>query len=355
MRAFKRGLIFLIVNVIVGCAANYLLGTTPFTQKLMNEYHMYNCDIAILGQSHERTGFNPFIMNDEYNKNAFTFGEGGMTNDDIYGEIKELNKDGNLKEVYLGMDYGTWNDPVDKNFETEGFDGNSNTVWRWSMKNGVDLEYFWNMAKAQTYNDALFVYEANADTIRRIPERLRALRHPENLKNVKTQIQQPGAKILGGIYQYKGRGYLEGMKIREDSKYGMREFREERISEYKIRYFNKTASYCKENGIKLVCVTSAVPPERLAGEKHDQAHEFFQNLCDEAGVPYYDFNYAKSEYLYRTREDYVDAEGHMKGSLADRQTRLLMEVEQAEDSSIYFETNYDDVVAGLKSIEEAAA
>lgn len=43
----------------------------------------------------------------------------------------------------------------------------------------------------------------------------------------------------------------------------------------------------------------------------DDVHEYFAELCGEYGVPFYDLNYLKDEYLSRTDDDYVDLDAFL--------------------------------------------
>lgn len=43
----------------------------------------------------------------------------------------------------------------------------------------------------------------------------------------------------------------------------------------------------------------------------DDAHEYFTKLCDKYGVPFYDLYYLKSEYLFRTDDDYDELLEHL--------------------------------------------
>jgi len=79
----------------------------------------------------------------------------------------------------------------------------------------------------------------------------------------------------------------------------------------------------------------------------DDVHEYFAELCGEYGVPFYDLNYLKDEYLSRTDDDYVDLDGHMMGELADRQSAVLGQILISKDKKAFFYDNYDDVLSHL--------
>lgn len=79
----------------------------------------------------------------------------------------------------------------------------------------------------------------------------------------------------------------------------------------------------------------------------DDVHEYFIKLCDKYGVPFYDLNYLKSEYLSRTDDDYVDIDGHMMGELADKQSVVLSRLLLDNNKSRYFYDDYDEVLEHL--------
>ena len=107
------------------------------------------------------------------------------------------------------------------------------------------------------------------------------------------------------------------------------------------------ADYCRREEIELICTVSAVTPYRLNLERHDQAHEYFTELCGALEIPFYDMNYAKAQYLPRTNEMFVDYEGHMQGDMAVRQSEFLAEVLRAEHPESFFETDYQTLLESL--------
>ena len=118
------------------------------------------------------------------------------------------------------------------------------------------------------------------------------------------------------------------------------------INEENDLVLKKMASYCKENDIRMICVSSALPPKRLIEEDIDQFHQYFDALCDSIGVPFYDMNYAQK--LDRTGADYIDKEGHMMLSLANRQTDLLCEILKSDSPEKFFYDSYSEVLKNLE-------
>ena len=78
---------------------------------------------------------------------------------------------------------------------------------------------------------------------------------------------------------------------------------------------------------------------------------YYSDLCKKEGVEFYDMNYLKKEYLDRTDMDYVDLDGHMMGSLGDRQTRVLAKILSSDDPSSMFVDSYDVVLKNLPKDE----
>ena len=119
------------------------------------------------------------------------------------------------------------------------------------------------------------------------------------------------------------------------------------IKSENLEAFRKIVVYCKDNDIELICVQSALPPYRLQNENMDEVHDYFIELCGKYDVPFYDLNYLKKEYLSRTDDDYVDLDGHMMGTLADRQSAVLGQILISENKDAFFYDNYSDVLNHL--------
>ena len=161
------------------------------------------------------------------------------------------------------------------------------------------------------------------------------------------------ALYLGANYEYKGRGFRYGhsYSFHMDTLYKPVKFKAGKIVPENVEYFHKMAEFCKSRGIRLVCFYSALPPYRLLRENENAANKYYSDLCKKEGVEFYDMNYLKKEYLDRTDMDYVDLDGHMMGSLGDRQTRVLAKILSSDDPSSMFVDSYDVVLKNLPKDE----
>ena len=61
-------------------------------------------------------------------------------------------------------------------------------------------------------------------------------------------------------------------------------------SKKKIDYFKQLIELCSEKNIELICVRAPYPPSRTKNGWEDTASEFFQSLCEEMNVKFFDFN-----------------------------------------------------------------
>ena len=349
MRNFKRVCLFLAVNLAVIFLARMLFYTPTELTQLIHEFEQEQCNAVVLGQSHSEAGVNPYLLSDSETK-VFTLSRGNMTQDRIYTLLRRLNVSGRIKRVYLDMDSSAWNKTgsLIEPLVNEG--GHPEDVLRKRFWKYMDWDYVYRTLFEMPFNNVLFDYSFAAhDTYQKAAAILenRYKSYSETMNTV------PIGKRFD-VYTYEGRGFLNGDGNREmvPANYG---FQPEKVTERRLTYFEKIVDYCRDNDIEVVCFTVPLQPQRIVSESQDQAHAYFSELCRKYGLPYYDFNYVKAQYLPRGEEDYIDPEGHVKGELANRLTLLFREILDSENPESYFETDYAAVVAGLQAMTESPA
>ena len=128
------------------------------------------------------------------------------------------------------------------------------------------------------------------------------------------------------------------------------------IADCRINYFEKIKEYCDENEINLICITSPITPTSYECLCYEQVNETMENFFENENVTYYDFNLLKEDVLDRTKDDYVDNEGHMGITLSKKYSTFLGEFldtvisRDDVDTSIFYE-NIDEASKDLNNGE----
>lgn len=345
MQTFKKGTLFVVVNIIVGIVFSTLFTQPSSVRILVSEASSGDYDTLILGQSHAETSIDPYALSDEMQCNAFDLARRVMPVLQQYYLLLEANQHHSYKTVIFDIDPTYWDINHRRN-------AGRDTNLFWNLTGERRLDYFLHVSLEDNYNDVLFDYS------------LTALKTPDIDKVVKTKLSREyrekdssAIELVNetvGVsvnYEYIGRGYRYG-KSRSKAKTSPYTFTADRVNEECLKYFSMMVKYCKKNGIQLICVQSALPPVRLQSDNMEDVHEYFTELCHENDVPFYDMNYVKKEYLGQKDSDFVDEDGHMMGEFSQKHTRVLSEILQSDDPDTFFYADYQEVLNNLQGKDE---
>lgn len=342
MRTFKRITGFVTVNVLILALMTCMLSQPSALKILIKEAKNVGYNAIIIGQSHGETSYNPFVLSAVTDNQFFNLSRRGMPVVNLSYILEEANTDRHYSHVILDLDPSYW---VTDHRGTFGTDTNllfRLTGTRW-------LAYLKNVLAKDNYNDTIADYNFCIDNIKKIPKNIEGKFSREYIEGEEAFMENTYASVVLGTtdrYKYLGRGFRYGLK-KSGVEWPRFNFISDNVKEENLRAFRKIVEYCNDNDIELICVQSALPPYRLQNENMDEVHEYFTVLCSEYGVPFYDLNYLKEEYLSRTDDDYVDLDGHMMGELADRQSAVLGQILISENREAFFYDNYDDVLSHL--------
>ena len=339
MRTFKKIAGFSIVNLIVVVSLTFMLNQPSVLRILMKEVKGQEYNSLIIGESHGETGYNPYVISNVTGDKTFNLSRRLMPLVNLSYILEETNINSQYHKVILDLDSYYWD------LDHKGtFGSDSNLTFRLSGSRWV--QYVYDVLLKDNYNDIFADYKLDAESIKKIPKNLRCRFNSFELKNDDAINEIYSVLNVTDSFEYKGRGFRYMLKKTNEC-WSDRTFDENNIKEENVDAFKKIVKYCKNNDIELVCVQSALPPYRLQNENMDEVHEYFTELCGEYGIPFYDLNYLKDEYLSRTDDDYVDLDGHMMGELADRQSEVLGQILISENKEAFFYDNYDDVLSHL--------
>lgn len=340
MRTFKRILGFVLVFILVLGIFTFLLTPPSGIRVLLKQAKEGDYNVLIMGQSHAECGYNPYIISDGLDCKAVSVARRITPMNNINYIMQEANVDGKYKTVILDIDPYYWRLDQTRDAGTDMNLVSYLTGTRW-------LKYFKEVVWPDRFIRIFCDYMLTAENIEKIPNCVSAKLDPSYIANEDSAMNAVNKYLKSDTaYQYEGRGFLRGVNRAPDLGWGDWEFNGT-VEQDNIDSFIKMKEYCDEHGIKIICVQSALIPSRLKTQNMGDVHNYFDNLFGSMGVEFYDFNYGKWEYLYRTDEDYVDADGHMMGDIADRQSKLLVEVLKSDNPEQYFYNNYDEVLAHL--------
>lgn len=340
MRTFKRILGFVLIFALVLGIITFLLTPPSGIRVLLKQAKEGNYDTLIMGESHAECGYNPYIISDGIGHETVSVARRITPINNLYYILREANVDDKYKTVILDIDPYYWR--LDQTRDP-GQDMNlmlylSGTK-RW--------EYFKDVIWPDRFIKLFCDYQLTWENIKKIPNCVGAKLDPAYIANEDSAMNAVNKYLKSDTaYKYEGRGFLRGVNRAPDLGWEDWEF-DGKIEQDNIDSFIQMKEYCDEHGIKLVCVQSALIPSRLKSQNMGDVHDYFDNLFGSMGIEFYDFNYGRAEYLHRTDEDYVDLDGHMMGDIADKQTKLLVEVLKSDNPEQYFYSSYDEVLANL--------
>ncbi len=341
MRTFKRILGFIIIFVLSVAILSFLLTPPSGIKILLNQAKEGDYDVLIMGESHAECGYNPYIISDGLGVNAVSVARRITPINNLYYILQEANTDKKYKMVILDIDPYYWR--LDQTRDA-GTDMNLMPRLTGTRRYHYFREAIWPDRFIRLFCD----YQLSLENFEKVPNCIRAKFDKDYLESNDAGMNAVNRYLKSDTaFRYEGRGFLRGVDRAPALGWENWEF-DGRIEQENIDSLDRIKQYCDENGIKLVCVQSALIPSRLKIQNMGDVHDYFDNMLGARGIEFYDFNYGKWEYLYRTDLDYVDADGHMMGDIADRQSRLFVDVMKSDNPGQYFYNSYDEVLANLE-------
>ena len=344
MRTSKKTII-----KILGFAASFILSVLLLTflltppsgiRVLLKQAKEGDYDVLIMGQSHAECGYNPYIISEGLEVNAVSVARRITPINNIYYILQEADVSKQYNMVILDVDPYYW---VLDQTRDSGSDMNLMPYLTGMRQYHYFREAIWPQRFTMLFCD----YMLSGENILKIPSCISAKLDTDYRENNDNAMLAVNRYLKSDTaFTYEGRGFLRGVERATELGWEPFEFTGT-VEQDNIDYLIRIKQYCDDNNIRLVCVESALNPYRLRIQDMGQIHDYFDNMLGAMGIEFYDFNYAKSEYLHRTDEDYVDVDGHMMGDVADRQSQLFVEVMQSEDSKRYFYDSYVEVLKNL--------
>lgn len=318
----------LAVAVLTGCLVkicNYLLidDASSYTRLTLHEFYEMsdrgeNIDTLFLGSSHCFRAYDPQLFSELTGKNAFNLGSSSQNYDTSYYLLREAARYHKLETVYLDMHYKfLFIDKKDRDLVQ------ANIISDYMRPSLNKLTFLLTTSEAEEYTNRFLPFRRNW-------QQLGELSYVKNvLEQKQTESYRNYEPVTVEQEYYAGRGFVWSDAILNaeeitwwDNFTDVPEDMDSSVT-YTLEYVEKIAEFCRTEGIRLVFVT-APSFDRYLEEigPYDMAHQYVQELADDFGVPYLDFNLCRDEYLSLGEECFIDVD-HLNGQGAEKLTRLL--------------------------------
>jgi len=316
MRIFKRILtaaLFVGILAAVSLTLDYLMIPYTFTRMKVHAVENNTYDDLILGSSHGATNIDPDVLGGITGRTTYNAAQGEEFPVDSYYLLKDAciaNKPGRL--IYE-FDSTYWLSAQ----ETDS----SYALTYYSMRRSfTKMQYFyakmWN-ADFRTWSAPWYFFR---DRIYDIGTNL-YVKGTDDYKDYGTGTFESDRQSV------TDKGFIAIKNVRWDDAVTVRPWTDDMIQKSDVAYFLRIVSYCKENDISLVVVTTPVPDDTYEAGKDnfDQAGFYMSALADQYGFTYANYNNDRLEGLDTTNAAYADYDGHMYEESAEAFSRVFGE------------------------------
>ncbi|MCR5516700.1 MAG: hypothetical protein K6F41_09630 [Lachnospira sp.] len=271
-------------------------------------------DTVILGGSHGRCAIDPSIVDEVLDTNSINLCIPGETVKDSYYLLLEAAKNNDVKRVILDVDYQYYlgdqtGGSFDRAFIYYQLSWSSPVKWLYMIEDGNVLDIRNAISMRNNYHYSLDYIKENVEY---------KLTHDNNYNIYKL-------RETDGSGTYKGKGFYYTPRTAFNSAFGdcHTEDYDQPVHKVPRAYFEKIKKFCDENGIELVCVYSPISTDSRSIIDMDKVHETMSDFFNEYDVTFIDYNEVDSSILDCSKDNYLDAEGHMCGDFAEVYSRLL--------------------------------
>ena len=273
-----------------------------------------NLDLIFLGSSHAYRSFDPEIFNSKLGVKSFNMGHSSQNPVDSYYVLKEVLKYQKPKVVVFEQ-YFVVAEGEDTDFISAAY------TYDYLKPSLNKLSCLVNDFNPKDYPKALLMTVrdkdnwANKDLIK--ANLLREYNLFKQLITGKKETEEaPKESSKGEMYQ--GLGYVsnDGVASYTELTTGnqFKDYKRPNWNEKRLLYDDKVLQLCKENNIKVIMVTAPLPPTSLKLIKnYDEIHNKYQEIANENGVEYLDYNYINREKNMFTDKNFKDSD-HLNSS-----------------------------------------
>lgn len=358
---FKKIVLFAAVVVAVTEGMNYLYldDTQEFARCMMHEFYenRENIDRLYLGSSHVFCDIDPVILDGINMENNFNLATSMQQLNTSYFLLREADGRNEIDRVYLDLAYQC----------TSAGPGNLHD-YKWIPKSWfvqdqmrpslnklaymLDLSgpeyYYITFLPFMRYREKLFDWEHVAGTVKG--------KQTEEWKNYEYTYTTPEGET---VRKRGGKGFRIYYGTLEHGNFyaGYREtgIEENPMTLESMEYLEKIVAYCRERDIELTWISSPTSDFELVHKGgYDNYIRQVRELAESYGVPYYDFNLCRREYLDLGQGRYWFDMGHMNRDGAEVYSQFLGSFLKAQETGedTYGDCFYDSYEEKLESLPE---
>ena len=351
IRPFLRfAAFFLVLALAVALANTCLIQTDTFVALMMDELkNSRDIELAVVGSSIVRDHFNAALISEQTGRKAFSAAVPGLS---LQGELaltRELYRQNSPEYTVLVVE------PY--NFNTAKEDPNA--FFKLSpFLSGVQnrLTYFMDACREDgDYLNRLFLFrefgaESPADVVKTVALRLNAQSEYARLRpTMDSTVAYAGGGFLRHTSGESAETLIRETVLREPDPgytYDLLDASKAFLARYK--------ALCAEKGSKLLVILSPnLTAHALAEPGFLPYGESLMKFCRENGIPCFNFQYAKAEFMENLDGYYYDLY-HMNGTGADlfseAFSRFFNAYAAGEDVSGWFYENSTDYLASIDRI-----
>ena len=324
--------------VMVGSLLNYM--TTPAASYTRIQFHdLYtkygedgeNMDMVFLGTSHAYRAFDPRVFDEVLGINSYNMGTSQQTISSSYYVLKEVLKTNHPEKVVFELTYTCFRDkdhlPLKNVIISQYMKPSFNKLAY--ILHEFDLEdIFYAILPAYTFREKM-----NADNLASILGRKSTAEY-KNYDIETTRTRNEWMESKGYVYTNKSLSANHAGRMNPEP------FEEDVLNQEFLEYFDKMVELCREEGVEFVCVTAPIPKGALLElENYDEVCDFLNELTAKHGVPYYNFNLIKEEWLPLDNSNFFDST-HINGETSKDFSRLVAQIFAEEDAGTLDRNKY---------------
>ncbi|MCM1538322.1 MAG: hypothetical protein NC254_07990 [bacterium] len=351
-RGLKAGISVVIavyLFVLICDRASYLYVREDDWERILwhHYYESDSIDNVFIGSSHVFCDVDPFLLDEINGMNNFNLSTSGLRLNGAYYVLKEAADRHDLQNVYLELYYVV---------TTEAFgriDSQESISCNWGITDYAEfswdtLAFMASMSGPDQYIETVFPFIRYREHLFDYDYILENIEKKQTLEYNSYHFRREDEN---GIIECRDKGfyYTTRQYQEEDLAYGIEvDLEKTGLMPADVeRYLRKIIEYCQKSGIHLALFVSPIYETQILGAKdYDAYYDQVSAIAAEYGVPFYDFNLCKSEYLdIMHRELFLDS-GHLNTAGADVFTPFLWKVLSGteENNQIYFCDSYEEKI-----------
>ena len=315
------GIILLLLCLLVkGC--NYLVvdDSNSYTRLTLHEFYESKEEIEtiFLGTSHCFRAYDPVLYEELTGESAYNLGSSSQNIDTSYYLLKEALKYQDIQKVYLDLYHVFLFFHPDNRELVE-----ANIISDYMKPSLNKCCFILSRSDSKHYTNSFFPFRRDWQLLGDF-EYIRS-----NVEKKQQKSYQNYEPVVYDDERYIGKGFVASEAVLNVKEYQWVPKSEpvdlSEDSSFARAYLQKIVNLCEKEKIELIFLSAPSYEEYIeAMDSYERVHQLIQNLADEYGVNYLDFNECTENVLDLGSEDFMDVD-HLNGNGAKKVTICLAE------------------------------